>query len=195
MHEEHELCFGMNEASARPIPVVQLVAKLFHNRDELVPGEVRWLGLEPCYRFGCLAHTSCDTKTATCVATTFSCTIALRPSVISRMTAVQFSPFATKAPNLQEKGGDASQSFWSAQVRSQRLTEKLAVKAKFLRGWSTGSGSNRRILVLQTSALATSPPVLKRDGAGRRTGTQEFWLPDPLPNPCSIYCGCAVVRR
>jgi hypothetical protein len=26
--------------------------------------------------------------------------------------------------------------------------------------WSTGPGLNRRILVLQTSALATSPPVL-----------------------------------
>ena len=55
--------------------------------------------------------------------------------------------------------------------------------------WSTGRELNPRILVLQTSALATSPPVLslcsgspRPRAARRKTGT-------------NFYCGCAVVRR
>src|ERR1700761_3390032 len=46
--------------------------------------------------------------------------------------------------------------------------------------WSTGPGLNRRILVLQTSALATSPPVLsaclrknRRHATDRATLTAE----------------------
>jgi hypothetical protein len=50
--------------------------------------------------------------------------------------------------------------------------------AKLLKDWSTGRESNPRILVLQTSALATSPPVLLVD---------PLWIPP--------HIGLAEIRR
>jgi hypothetical protein len=59
--------------------------------------------------------------------------------------------------------------------------------------WSTGRESNPRLLVLQTSALAASPPVLliRRAQLTRR----EIAAVDTRPSTNCPYCGCAVVRR
>jgi hypothetical protein len=53
--------------------------------------------------------------------------------------------------------------------------------------WSTGWGSNPRILVLQTSALATSPPVLMILTANLMMRGENVLR--------GSYCGCAVVRK
>ncbi len=55
------------------------------------------------------------------------------------------------------------------------VKKRQQTQAEFIRGgwdlgilWSTGWELNPRILVLQTSALATSPPVLMLEGLGFR---------------------------